>query len=70
MPNQITLLEQTKHGDLKLTPSDFSHVAEQHIVPVTLHEINRAATEYPIVFVKNSDTNEFQSVAMLGLKPG
>ncbi|WP_350432794.1 SapC family protein [Shewanella sp. H8] len=70
MPNQITLLEQTKHGDLKLTPSDYSHIAEQHIVPVTLHEINRAATEYPIVFVKNSDTNEFQSVAMLGLKPG
>lgn len=70
MQNQITLLEQTKHGDLKLTPSDYSHVAEQHIVPVTLHEISRAATEYPIVFVKNSDTNEFQSVAMLGLKPG
>ncbi|QDE30462.1 SapC family protein [Shewanella polaris] len=70
MPNQITLLEQTKHGDLKLIPSDYSHIAEQHIVPVTLHEINRAATEYPIVFVKNSDTNEFQSVAMLGLKPG
>jgi len=70
MSNQITLLEQAKHGELKITASDFNHVAEQHIVPVTLHEIARAATEYPIVFVKNSDTGEFQSVAMLGLKPG
>ncbi|MCL1141878.1 SapC family protein [Shewanella gaetbuli] len=70
MSNQITLLEQAKHGELKVTASDFAHVAEQHIVPVTLHEISRAATEYPIVFVKNSDTGEFQAVAMLGLKPG
>ncbi|WP_434938717.1 SapC family protein [Shewanella sp. HL-SH8] len=70
MSNQITLIDHTKHGDLKIIPSDFSHVADQHIVPVTLHEIARAATEYPIVFVKNSDTGEFQSVAMLGLKPG
>lgn len=70
MSNQITLLDHAKHGDLKIVPSDFSHVADQHIVPVTLHEIARASTEYPIVFVKNSDTGEFQSVAILGLKPG
>ncbi|WP_153914117.1 SapC family protein [Shewanella sp. TC10] len=70
MSNQITLLEHAKHGDLKITPSSYGHVADQHIVPVTLHEIARAATEYPIVFVKNSDNGEFQAVAMLGLKPG
>ncbi|UJF23101.1 SapC family protein [Shewanella sp. OMA3-2] len=70
MSNQITLLDHAKHGDLKIIASDFSHVVDQHIVPVTLHEIARAATEYPIVFVKNNDTGEFQSVAMLGLKPG
>jgi len=70
MSNQITLLDPAKHSDLKIVPSDYTHIAEQHIVPVTLHEIGRAATEYPIVFVKNSDTGEFQSVAMLGLKPG
>lgn len=70
MSSQITLLEQAKHSELKIKASDFSHVADQHIVPVTLHEIGRAATEYPIVFVKNNETGEFQSVAMLGLKPG
>ncbi|MDO6617553.1 SapC family protein [Shewanella sp. 6_MG-2023] len=70
MSNQITLLEHAKHGDLKITATNFAHVADQHIVPVTLHEIARAATEYPIVFVKNTDSGEFQAVAMLGLKPG
>lgn len=69
MSNQITLLDHAKHGDLKIAASDFSHVAQQHILPVALHEIGRAAIEYPVVFVKNSDTGEFQSVVMLGLKP-
>ena len=70
MSNQITLLEQAKHGDLKINVGDFSHVAEQHIVPISLHEISRAATEYPVVFIKNNDTSEYQAVVMLGLKPG
>jgi hypothetical protein len=70
MTNKITLLEPSKHGELKIAASDFQHVAEQHIVPVSLHEIARAATEYPVVFVKNGDSDEFQAVAMMGLKPG
>jgi hypothetical protein len=70
MSNLITLLDPAKHNELKVTPSDYSHLTEQHIVPVALHEMIHAATEYPIVFIKNTDTGEFQSVAMLGLKPG
>ncbi len=70
MTQPITLLDSNKHGDLKIGKVDFSHLADQHIVPVTLHEIGRAAIDFPVVFVKNSETGEFQSVAMLGLKPG
>ncbi|MCF1428059.1 MAG: SapC family protein [Shewanella sp.] len=70
MTQPITLLDSNKHGDLKIDKVDFGHLADQHIVPVTLHEIGRAAIDYPVVFVKNSETGEFQSVAMLGLKPG
>ncbi|WP_394129766.1 SapC family protein [Shewanella maritima] len=70
MSNPITLLDHAKHGDLKVGATDFAHVAEQHIMPISLHEIARAGTEYPVVFVKNSDSGEFQSVVMLGLKPG
>ncbi|NKF51008.1 SapC family protein [Shewanella sp. WXL01] len=70
MANQITLLDHAKHGELKITNTDFAHVADQHIVPISLHEISRAAIEYPVVFVKNAESGEFQSVVMLGLKPG
>ncbi|MCZ4336276.1 SapC family protein [Shewanella colwelliana] len=70
MSNQITLLDPSKHADLKIGNADFNHLAEQHILPISLHEFSRAATEYPIVFVKNAETGEFQAVVMLGLKPG
>lgn len=69
MSNQITLLDPTKHADLKITTADYSHLAGQHILPISLHEFAKAATEHPIVFVKNSETGEFQPVVMLGLKP-
>jgi hypothetical protein len=68
MSNTITLLEPSKHGEFKIAFTDFQHVAEQHIMPLSLHEISHAATEYPVVFVKNGD--DFQAVAMMGLKPG
>ncbi|WP_076407843.1 SapC family protein [Shewanella sp. UCD-KL12] len=69
MSNEISLLDPSKHADLKVSKPDFSQVADEHILPITLHEFSRAATEYPIVFVKNSETGKFQSVVMLGLKP-
>ncbi|MBV7315433.1 SapC family protein [Shewanella sp. NIFS-20-20] len=70
MTQAITLLDHTKHGQLKIGAQDLSHLQDQHIVPVTLHEFPRVAVEFPIVFVKNTETGEFQAVAMLGLKPG
>ncbi|MPY21001.1 SapC family protein [Shewanella psychropiezotolerans] len=69
MPNEITLLEPNKHSDVKVSKPNYSQVANQHILPITLHEFSRAATEYPIVFVKNSETGQFQPVVMLGLQP-
>ncbi|MGL4474249.1 MAG: SapC family protein [Shewanella sp.] len=70
MTQAISLLDHTKHGHLKIGAQDLSHLHDQHIVPVTLHEFPRVAVEFPIVFVKNTETGEFQAVAMLGLKPG
>lgn len=69
MSQPIVLLEYNKHADLKVKAVDYSYMANQHIVPVTLHEFGRAAVEYPIVFVKNSDNGSFQPVAMMSLKP-
>lgn len=69
MQNPITLLDPIKHADIKIIDGDYSHLAQQHILPIALHEFAKAAVEHPILFVKNAETGEFQSVVMLGLKP-
>ncbi|MBY5992647.1 SapC family protein [Ferrimonas balearica] len=71
MEANIVPLQKEKHA--KVTIKDdpgFAHVKEQHIVPVVVHEFVRASNEFPIVFVKNTETGQFRAVAMLGLKPG
>ncbi|AMX01994.1 SapC family protein [Microbulbifer thermotolerans] len=70
-PPKIVPLRRDVHGKLKIRElASFEHVKNAHMVPVTAHEFARLGAEYPIVFVKNSDTGEFQSVALLGLKVG
>lgn len=70
-PPKIVPLRSDVHGKLKVRElGTFKHVKNSHMVPVTAHEFSRLGAEYPIVFVKNSDTDEFQSVALMGLKTG
>lgn len=64
----ITLLDIDKHANVKVGEIEYDHMAQQHIVPVTFHEFAHAACEYPIVFVKNQENDEFQSVIMTALK--
>lgn len=71
MSLQITPLFREKHAHLKInTQKAFEHIESQHIIPVVLHEFIRCGAELPIVFVKNTDSGEFEAVAMLALKPG
>ena len=59
------------HKDLKLKPvTTFSHIKDQHMAPVALHEFVKCATSLPVIFVKPSEDQPYQAVAMLGLKPG
>ncbi|MFI2811661.1 MULTISPECIES: SapC family protein [Microbulbifer] len=68
---KIVPLQSDVHGKLKVRElGGFDHVEGSHMVPVTAHEFTRLGAEYPIVFVKNSETGQFQSVALLGLKVG
>lgn len=68
---KIVPLRSDAHGKLKIRElGSFEHVKSAHMVPVTAHEFSRLGAEYPIVFVKNSETDQFQSVALLGLKVG
>ncbi|QSX32866.1 SapC family protein [Shewanella avicenniae] len=70
MTQAISLLDPTKHADLKFKKPTFAHVANEHLMPVSLHEVMYAATDVPVVFVKaNAESNDFQAVMMLGLKP-
>ena len=64
-------VRKEQHQNLKLaTQRNLSHVANQHVVPVTAAEYAQASSSFPIVFVKNPDSPRFQSVAMLGLEVG
>ena len=68
---KIVPLRSDVHGKLKVRElGTFEHVKGAHMVPVTAHEFARLGAEYPIVFVKNSDTDQYQSVALLSLKVG
>ncbi|MBY0420538.1 MAG: SapC family protein [Pararheinheimera sp.] len=71
MSAQISLLSREKHAHLKIRKHKvFAHAAKQHIVPVIVQEFTRVGAELPIVFVKNGDTGEFESVALLAFRAG
>lgn len=71
MTDVVKPLHNVEHKDFKIKNGfNADLVKDQHLVPVVAHEFARVANEYPIVFVKNNETGEFQPVAMLGLEPG
>lgn len=64
-------VKQEQHQNLKLANKrDLSHVAGQHIVPITAAEYAQASASFPVLFVKNPDSPRYRSVAMLGLESG
>ena len=67
----IVAVKKEQHQNLKLSKKrDLSHVAGQHIVPVTAREFAQASTSYPLVVVKDPDSSRYRCVAMLGLEAG
>ena len=71
MSVKVSPLNYADHGHLKIKAiNNYEHVNAQQVLPVVVHEFSAAAAEMPVVFVKNAETGEFQSVAILGFKPG
>jgi len=67
----IVPVRKEQHQKLKLANSrNVSHVDGQHIIPVTAAEYAQSSASFPIVLVKNPDSERFRSVAMLGLEAG
>lgn len=65
----IVPIKKEQHQNLKLTKArDLSHVAGQHIIPLTAAEFAQASASFPIVFIKNPESERYRSVAMLGLE--
>lgn len=70
MTSKIVPLNNTLHQHIHIKQDTlFSHAQQKHIVPVQAYEFMLTACNYPIVFIKDTETGEFQSVAMLGLQP-
>lgn len=71
MNASIYPLDRHRHANIVIAESsNYLHLQGQHLVPVVFHEFVRLAAEYPLAFVKNSDTGQLQAVALLGLTPG
>ena len=64
-------VRKDQHQNLKLAATrDLSHVAKQHIVPITAAEFSQASASFPVVVVKDPESSRFRSVVMLGLESG
>ena len=64
-------VRKEQHQNLKLAKQrNLSHVANQHIAPVTAAEFAQASASFPIVLIKNPDSPRFRSVIMLGIESG
>ena len=50
--------------------SSFAFASKLHVADVTMQEFTRAAAIFPIVFVEDTDKNEFRPVVLLGLSAG
>lgn len=69
MNKQISPLSPAQHRDIYIRSNDnFLQASEDQLIPLVVQEVVDAATEFPVLFVKNSSTGEFTLVAMLGLK--
>ena len=71
MSKNIVPLDANKHKNICIKPKqNYAHASNQHIVPLVAAEYLSAAGNFPIVFVKQQDTGQFKSVALMGFEQG
>lgn len=68
---KITPLNQNIHAKkkVKLT-DDYSRFRDQFAIPIMIQDFIPLASEFPIVFLRNTETGRFLPTAMMGLKQG
>lgn len=71
MSTNIVPLNNDVHANLKVKNELRADlIAKEQVVPLVVHEFAHASGNYPVIFVKNSETGQFQAVALLGLEAG
>lgn len=68
MPKIEQLNNQTHKNVHILRSTDVSELSKQNILPLVLAEFPNAALEYPICFIKYSDSGDYQVVALMGIE--
>lgn len=68
--SKIVALNNEAHKNTKVKANaSYDQAKDQHLSLIVVHEFAKAAIDYPIVFVKDPESGQFRSVAMLGLQP-
>ncbi|MDT8280185.1 MAG: SapC family protein [Erythrobacter sp.] len=67
----IIALDPVRHAQLRIAPSpDMAHAARLDHAVIGLAEAGLAATDYPLVLIKDGQTGRFHLAALLGLGAG
>jgi len=67
----FVLLDSGEHAQFKLKAvNGYAFAKDIHLVSVVLHEFAKISANYPIVFIKKQNSENFMPMAMLGLEPG
>lgn len=67
---KVVGLNKETHAKTKInTVRALSHIAGEHLLPVVVHEFVAAGAEFPVVFIKDTNSDRYQSVVLLGLAP-
>ncbi|QYJ76297.1 SapC family protein [Shewanella sp. FJAT-52076] len=70
MTAQYVPLNNTAHKNLKVKQTlELAEFEKHHMLPLVVQEFMPAATSFPIIFAKNTDSGEYQPVAVTSLKP-
>jgi hypothetical protein len=65
---RLVELSRSVHSGLRIRPDRAeASAASQHLIPIVASEFRKAAIQYPIVFVKSSETGRFAPYVLTGL---
>ncbi len=67
----VIALNNRDHRRLRVrAPENFKYLDNVHMLPLVAQECGHAGNEFPVAFVKNSETGRLQLVAITGLQEG